>query len=809
MDGHVRHLHCHYRVLGGRDTAPQISYRLNRVVQDDLLKAYEQAMDEVMGDDPSVIVIRTLHSRIALALREHPNDGQLSRRWGERLAGSVVRRLAASADGDEEVIRFDNQAEYVAAYIVDVIDDRADDRWYYGAFVALRGQPREQRISQVLMDNREHLGETLGQLYRRGYLTQVFALLDDAVLRRLWEQGVRLKSIADEYKALIHDAQSLDDPSRVRPANEFILHEVTDSDNESSEPDAAGPDKDRQLFALVLSLVERLGIRGRVHLTEAQLFDRYRPQGIVDWRDRAALTQAVCDILDFLSAQGVLQRFDVRIPPTTLMTLDETLKDFDWLEAGQLQARLLNLLGGQETQAHAVERSLTPRQRELIDALSNILMDTRNMTTVASFQKSEAMALFLYSLLTGYQAHWRDDDLAKRLIEALARTHIALSEHKDVVRLRSLLIRGDAQPVFNELARTTLRHSSESADLLNALGKPALQLLQSLASDTVELPGGKPIETRCAGVFLLLRAVSDLRLPALVGSTAYPSLEALLIPMLMRLAGEGAVRGDRIDSGLAVLSGADEAFDIPALVEVWQGVSEKDHADFQYAMLSVLAGQRVVRGTHLHLCTVKLDDGRRLMIGGDAAAQVWPLARIVDDAVDIGKILAQWNHAWTQSCGRTPEYWVVDASLAAMDLQNLDRQSWVIVPDHEMGMESENMDVRITDHYKGRDEVLLAFRALSSQRLGLICTDLQMALIGMVVVRLWARWLKQFSNAGVAYLLDRMIRRGGTLTVDASAIEVELESAPLDVVIEMAGYTRALERLPWLGDRSVSYRIRR
>jgi len=126
-----------------------------------------------------------------------------------------------------------------------------------------------------------------------------------------------------------------------------------------------------------------------------------------------------------------------------------------------------------------------------------------------------------------------------------------------------------------------------------------------------------------------------------------------------------------------------------------------------------------------------------------------------------------------------------------------------------MGMESANMDVRITDHHKGRDEVLLAFKALSSQRLGLICTDLQMALIGMVVVRLWARWLKQFSNAGIAYLLDRMIRRGGTLTVDASAIEVELESAPLDVVIEMAGYTRALERLPWLGDRSVSYRIRR
>jgi hypothetical protein len=57
--------------------------------------------------------------------------------------------------------------------------------------------------------------------------------------------------------------------------------------------------------------------------------------------------------------------------------------------------------------------------------------------------------------------------------------------------------------------------------------------------------------------------------------------------------------------------------------------------------------------------------------------------------------------------------------------------------------------------------------------------------------------------------LENFIRRGGVLTVDAKNIEVELEPAALDVVIEMAGYTTELERVGWLGDRNINFRIQR
>jgi hypothetical protein len=36
---------------------------------------------------------------------------------------------------------------------------------------------------------------------------------------------------------------------------------------------------------------------------------------------------------------------------------------------------------------------------------------------------------------------------------------------------------------------------------------------------------------------------------------------------------------------------------------------------------------------------------------------------------------------------------------------------------------------------------------------------------------------------------------------------VEIERRPLDIVIEMAGYTADLERVAWLGGRSVRFRV--
>jgi hypothetical protein len=83
-----------------------------------------------------------------------------------------------------------------------------------------------------------------------------------------------------------------------------------------------------------------------------------------------------------------------------------------------------------------------------------------------------------------------------------------------------------------------------------------------------------------------------------------------------------------------------------------------------------------------------------------------------------------------------------------------------------------------------------------------------MFLVACLLLRLWARWLRQFSSSGVPYLLSNFVRRGGRLRASGNVLTVELERGPLDIVVEMAGYLAELERVPWLGGGSVRFGLR-
>jgi hypothetical protein len=133
----------------------------------------------------------------------------------------------------------------------------------------------------------------------------------------------------------------------------------------------------------------------------------------------------------------------------------------------------------------------------------------------------------------------------------------------------------------------------------------------------------------------------------------------------------------------------------------------------------------------------------------------------------------------------------------------------LLVPVAEAGAGGVDADPHVTAHHSGRRALLAALSALNEGRLGVPAADLSLVLLAITVVRAWARWLPRFSQSSVAHLLENFIRRTGTLYMDASRIVVELEPAPLDVLIEMAGYTGELEKVDWLGGRNVKFRMRR
>jgi hypothetical protein len=67
----------------------------------------------------------------------------------------------------------------------------------------------------------------------------------------------------------------------------------------------------------------------------------------------------------------------------------------------------------------------------------------------------------------------------------------------------------------------------------------------------------------------------------------------------------------------------------------------------------------------------------------------------------------------------------------------------------------------------------------------------------------WARWLQGLSGSTPAFLLVQLLRRGGSITIASDAVRVVIDPRPLDVVIELAGYLEPLERVPWLGGRTL------
>jgi hypothetical protein len=84
-------------------------------------------------------------------------------------------------------------------------------------------------------------------------------------------------------------------------------------------------------------------------------------------------------------------------------------------------------------------------------------------------------------------------------------------------------------------------------------------------------------------------------------------------------------------------------------------------------------------------------------------------------------------------------------------------------------------------------------------------TDLVLARIAVLLIRGWARWLPGLRNSSPEFLIEQCLRRRATALISEHAVELELESAALDVVVDMAGYFQPIEQVAWLGHRSIRF----
>jgi hypothetical protein len=98
--------------------------------------------------------------------------------------------------------------------------------------------------------------------------------------------------------------------------------------------------------------------------------------------------------------------------------------------------------------------------------------------------------------------------------------------------------------------------------------------------------------------------------------------------------------------------------------------------------------------------------------------------------------------------------------------------------------------------------------ALAPGKLGLPAHDLLLGVMASGLLRLWARWLRNFSDSSASYLLEQFLQRPGTVLAGPNEWRIVLEPRPLDVVLDMAGYFDPLERVPWLAGRRLVFGAR-
>ena len=71
-------------------------------------------------------------------------ESTLADRWAETVCGAVVRVIAHDAGDCANLVRFEDESDYVVHFIADVLAGRAWDCWYYGAFADLRRLPAQR-----------------------------------------------------------------------------------------------------------------------------------------------------------------------------------------------------------------------------------------------------------------------------------------------------------------------------------------------------------------------------------------------------------------------------------------------------------------------------------------------------------------------------------------------------------------------------------------------------------------------------------------------------------------------------------------
>ena len=132
MQTRIGHVHFRYRVPPGSSSAFTLT-TLENIARQQIAEACDRSLETIFENDATVYVLRKVTSRVAVLSKRETGDTHLAEQWGRNLSRAVVRTIVNSGD-DENLVRFEDQAEFVSCFLTRLAIGDAWDHWYFGAF---------------------------------------------------------------------------------------------------------------------------------------------------------------------------------------------------------------------------------------------------------------------------------------------------------------------------------------------------------------------------------------------------------------------------------------------------------------------------------------------------------------------------------------------------------------------------------------------------------------------------------------------------------------------------------------------------
>ena len=329
-------------------------------------------------------------------------------------------------------------------------------------------------------------------------------------------------------------------------------------DEDGRPPD--DPETARPVFLAALRLIDRLELWDGRRPDTARLWAAWLATGArpPDWGDQTELEATLVDAFRLLADRGHLRPPPDPAEATFQARLELALGELDWLDGKRLRSLLVRLLATCRARRplppRPARRQATPRQRELLADLARLVRS--GVPLGDGPLDSAGAALRLYAALVADRPRWRDDPAARAVIERL-------------------------------LAAAAGTGNGRAQDPVAALGPDGAALVAAIARSPSAVPEDAVVDTDCAGVFLLLRAAVDARLPRLAERLGAPPIEAVLLGLGLRWAGRGAVVRGRIDPGLALLTGPGNPWALADLRAAWKAVGREQHRRWQSELVAL------------------------------------------------------------------------------------------------------------------------------------------------------------------------------------------------------------------------------